>query len=179
MYAEEGTPMQRNIRRLALELGLVTAIVLTLGYPGRAWARCGDCILQTTKLLIPIEGEVTAGTDQVMLTGQLHILTQVEISPSATTIYLDVNLSDVRGEGVPSGAMYEGTGAVQMQFTPPSPMLPDPLRLTFSLDRGTPSNAIFPLFVELHTSFAADGTLTEAEVVSLASCGGEVCGGTD
>src|SRR5207248_9800646 len=99
-------------------LAFITAIPL---------AAAGDLV--TSSLMVPVDGLVFApggALENVALTGRVHLVTQqgdpcTPIDPC----HVYVNLADVKGIGLASGAVYIAVGAANLPFTvPPNPVSP-------------------------------------------------------
>src|SRR5258708_6945259 len=101
-------------------LAFITAIPL---------AAAGDLV--TSSLMVPVDGLVFApggALENVALTGRVHLVTQLAPGdPCSPTdpCHVYVNLADVKGIGLASGAVYVAVGAANLPFTvPPNPISP-------------------------------------------------------
>jgi hypothetical protein len=130
---------------------------------GQAAPSVADATATTTSLSVPIDIVVfiPCASDLVELTGNLHIVTTVVMDASGgvhvSTLF---NPQDVSGIGVPSGAMYRGTGETRFDFQTSGP---PPFNFTFVnnfkiIGQGPDNNLL--IHENVHITVNADGTTT-------------------
>ena len=167
--------MQRS-----LHLPMLLAVALCLTVPAYGAPPV------TTSLQVPLDGTVFVplnnGVDTVVLTGYVHVVTQVPtpgdpIQPS-DPIRIHVNLDQVAGVGDLTGFRYVGTGMnrINLPTTPGDPMNlgfdllalelpPDPVLPT---DPVFPTDPVMPLDISFRIFINPDtGVLTNVIIESI------------
>jgi hypothetical protein len=166
-----------------LSVATLVLVALTSAIPAGA----GGVV--TSSLMVPVDGLVFmpgGGFENVMLTGRVHLVTQVQ-QPSDPCTPSDpcrvfVNLADVTGMGLTSGLDYVAIGAVNL--IPSDPCSPsDPCRAQLTImpvavppNPIHPPNPIMPITFEISLAFDETGHLLEdGTTVGLPSCSTDVC----
>lgn len=129
----KNNPRILTVRRLTQTILLSCGLLLLAISPARA--------ATTSTLKVPISGTVGTASEQVFLSGQLHIVSTFLPSDPVRPLTLNLyfNLNNVKGVGQVTGARYIANGATQLQLrAQPS----DPIRLTFPF--FTPVEPITP-----------------------------------
>jgi len=135
----------------------------------------------TSSLMVPVDGLVfnPGGTlEGVALTGRVHLVTRVqpgEPCQRSDPCHVYVNLADVKGIGLSSGALYVAIGAASPPFaTPmPPPILPQFVIMPVSTPPNpiTPPNPVLPITFVVTLAFDQAGTLSPgATTVGLPAC---------
>ena len=165
-------------RRLPLfSLSCLIGLAVLLGQASLSWApRCVGCtqaFLVTSSQVLPFTGTVFDGDtgEDVTLTGQVHLVTQVDTQ--SLMLVAHANLPAIFGHGESTGSRYLANGAFEW---PPDPVggLPNSVSLTAEFHlwppgpvRGTPA----PLRCTFDLTIDANGTLQEGVVTVISSNG--------
>ena len=145
----------RDLRR-GVFCSVVVAVLLALVVTMPSTTFAGNV---TSSLMLPVDGLVFTpghGFENVTLSGRVHLVTQTPGDPCTPTdpCRLFVNLADVKGVGVLSGADYIAIGAVNLPFTSPTPppILPQFLIMPVAVPNPppiTPPNPIMPITFQI------------------------------
>src|SRR5438477_1139812 len=128
-------------------------------------AAAGDLV--TSSLMVPVDGLVFApggALEKVALTGRVHLVTQLSpTDPCQPTdpCHVYVNLADVKGIGLASGAVYIAVGAANLPFTVPNPVSPQFVIMPVSTPPSpiVPPNPVLPITFVVTLGFDESGHL--------------------
>ena len=143
-------------------------LVVVLGLTSTA---SGQGMPVTSSLVIPLRGSISYSTDTVDVAGHAHVRTHVIPASPAGHLIVSGSAVDVKGTGIPSGAMYVLNGAVETELdlpgsldlvsvpVPATLVLPPPAQCAVLL----PSGACVPMLVRvlIIVTFNGNGTVMD------------------